>query len=498
MFPRLEPEVIEAHREEILPVNGFSGEALRAARAFPFYLGEELNLALCGEEGLFLADLLEKKLGKAVSNLYSVEEDLLLELIQKYYEPLEETEAEKEEQEEIADAEILRDLASEAPVVRLVNRLIREALEARATDIHFEPQKDGLRVRYRIDGVLHEVARHPRRLVAPVISRLKLMAKLNIAEHRLPQDGRILFRAGGQNLDIRVSVLPTVHGEGVVLRLLRREERILNLEGLGFFSDHLDTFKQLITNPNGIILVTGPTGSGKTTTLYAALALLNQPDRKIITIEDPVEYQIPGISQIQVKPEIGLTFAAAIRSILRHDPDIILVGEIRDLETAEIAVQAALTGHLVFSTLHTNDALGAVARLVEMGIESYLIAAATIGLVAQRLVRLLCPKCRKRRDPSPEFLKALELLPERPEKIICYEPIGCEYCAYTGYRGRMAIYEIIPVDPGLRRLILEERGEENLRQYTKEKGHLSLFQDGLRKAARGLTTFQEVVRVARM
>ncbi len=497
MFPRLTPELIESRKEEFFPVDGFGGEVLRAARAFPFFLGEELSLALCGEEGLFLADLLEKTLGRPVANLYQVDEDLLLELIQKYYEPVEEAEAEPEGEEEIADAELLKDLASEAPVVRLVNRIIREAVEARATDIHFEPQKDGLRVRYRIDGVLHEVARHPKRLVAPVISRLKLMAKLNIAEHRLPQDGRILFRTAGQNLDIRVSVLPTVHGEGVVLRLLMREERILSLDGLGFFPDQLDIFKELIAHPNGIILVTGPTGSGKTTTLYAALSLLNQPDRKIITIEDPVEYQIPGINQIQVKPEIGLTFAAAIRSILRHDPDIILVGEIRDLETAEIAVQAALTGHLVFSTLHTNDALGAVARLSEMGIESYLIAAATVGLVAQRLVRLLCPKCRRQREPSPEFLKALEALPEPPAEITCYEPVGCPHCAHTGYRGRMAIYEVVPVDARLRRLILEEKGEETLRDYVRSQGFLSLFQDGLRKAAKGLTTFQEVLRVAR-
>ena len=496
MFPALTPEFLDEHREDLLPVEGVSPEALRAARAFPFWLGEELCLALAGEDGLPLADLLERTLGRPVSRLFSAEEDLVLELVQKHYEAAEEAPP-PEEEEEIADAEVLRDLASEAPVVRLVNRIIREAVEARATDVHFEPQRDGLRVRYRIDGVLHEVARHPKRLIAPVISRLKLMARLNIAEHRLPQDGRILFRTGGQNLDIRVSVLPTVHGEGVVLRLLTREERVLNLEGLGLLPDHLALFRRLIEHPNGIVLVTGPTGSGKTTTLYAALSLLNQPDRKIITIEDPVEYQIPGINQIQVKPEIGLTFAAAIRSILRHDPDVILVGEIRDLETAEIAVQAALTGHLVFSTLHTNDALGAVARLAEMGIEPYLIAAATVGLVAQRLVRLLCPRCRRRREPSPEFLKALEARPDPPAEVVCYEPVGCDHCAHTGYRGRMAIYEIVPVDAALRRLVLEGRAEENLRAHARRQGHLSLFQDGLRKAARGLTTFQEVLRVAR-
>jgi len=497
-FPILSPEFFDSSREEIFPVEGLSPEALRANLVFPFYLGSELNLAFCEEKGLFFLDHLEKKLGQSVSNFYRAEQDFLLELIQKYYEAPLTSEEEGLAEEEIADVDLLRDLASEAPVVRLVNRVIREAVEARATDIHFEPLRDALRIRYRIDGVLHEVARHPKRLIAPVISRLKLMAKLNIAEHRLPQDGRILFRTGGQNLDIRVSVLPTVHGEGVVLRLLVREKRVLSLEGLGLFPDQHELFLHLISRPNGIILVTGPTGSGKTTTLYAAISLLNSPDRKIITIEDPVEYQIPGINQIHVKPEIGLTFAAAIRSILRHDPDIILVGEIRDLETAEIAIQAALTGHLVFSTLHTNDALGAVARLSEMGIESYLLAASAVGLVAQRLVRRLCPKCRRETKPSKEFLKALaEELPNYGEQVISYEPVGCDFCAGTGYRGRLAIYEIIPVDTILRRLILDEKGEEEMRKYARKKKYLSLFQDGLRKAAKGLTTFQEVLRVAR-
>ena len=495
-LPSLTSDFLESHREEMFPLEGVSAEFLRSVRVFPFYLGSELHLALADERALPLADYFEERFGQPVAGFLRAEEDIILELIQKYYEgapPEEETPGE----EEITDAELLRDLASEAPVVRLVNRIIREAVEARATDIHFEPLRDGLRIRYRIDGVLHEVATHPRRLTAPVISRIKLMAGLNIAEHRLPQDGRILFRTGGQNLDIRVSVLPTVHGEGVVLRLLLREEKVLTLEGLGLFPDHLELFRRLIEHPNGIILVTGPTGSGKTTTLYAALSLLNRPDRKIITIEDPVEYQIPGINQIQVKPEIGLTFAAAIRSILRHDPDIILVGEIRDRETAEIAVQAALTGHLVFSTLHTNSALGAVVRLVEMGIEPYLISAATVGLVAQRLVRLLCPECRREEEPGPEFLRVLSSLPNPPEETRFFVPVGCEHCAHTGFRGRMAIYEIVPVDARLRRFILDGAPEEEMQAHLRRQGHLSLFQDGLRKVAAGLTSFQELLRVTR-
>ena len=499
-LPSLGPELLEEKRQEIFPVDGLNPEALRANQVFPFYLGSELSVALSGEKGFLFADYLEKRFNQPISHYFFADEELILELIQKFYEtPAEEHEVQVDQEEkDVADVELLKDLASEAPVVRLVNRIIREAVEARATDIHFEPLKDSLRIRYRIDGVLHEISTHPKRFIAPVISRLKLMARLNIAEHRLPQDGRILFRTGGQNLDIRVSVLPTVHGESVVLRLLVREERILSLEGLGLFPDQYDTFVELISKPNGIILVTGPTGSGKTTTLYASISLLNTPDRKIITIEDPVEYQIPGISQIQVKPEIGLTFAAAIRSILRHDPDIILVGEIRDFETAEIAIQAALTGHLVFSTLHTNDALGAVARLSEMGIESYLIAASTLGLVAQRLVRRLCPKCRRKVPPGEEFLRALEEHFPGIEDIVCYEPVGCEFCAGTGYRGRLAIYEIVPVDQELRRLILDEKSEDEMKELARKKGFLSLFQDGLRKAARGLTTFQEVLRVAKV
>ena len=494
MLPRVTKADIEKLEEELLALEGLSASFLRTIRAFPYLENGSARVLVPSENDLLVADLLEKRTGQTFIPALA-DEELIFELIQKYYEE-EEIEVEASEEESLEDVELLKDLASEAPVIRLVNRLIREGVENRATDIHFEPLKEGLRVRFRIDGVLHDWSQQPKRLIAPVISRLKLMAKLNIAEHRLPQDGRIRFRVGGEDLDIRVSVIPTVHGEGVVLRLLTREGELLSLEKLGLEEDHYQLFRELLGHPNGIILVTGPTGSGKTTTLYAALSLLNTPDRKIITIEDPVEYQIAGINQIQVKPEIGLTFASALRAILRHDPDVILVGEIRDLETAEIAIQSALTGHLVFSTLHTNDALGAVARLHEMGVERYLISASVVGLLAQRLVRVLCPHCAKEAEPSPEFREALRALASPPAEIHYRVPVGCDRCARTGYYGRRAIYEIIPVDRKLRRLILQG-DEDGMREYVREQGHLSLFQDGLRKVAQGLTSFEEVLRVCR-
>ena len=494
MLSQITKADIENLEKSLFAVEGLQAPFLRTIRAFPFLEDGAARVLVPSEKDLLVVDLLEKKTGHNFSPALA-EEELIFELIQKYYEE-EEIEVEEGEEDSLEDIELLKDLASEAPVIRLVNRLIREGVENRATDIHFEPLKEGLRVRFRIDGVLHDWSQQPKKLIAPVISRLKLMAKLNIAEHRLPQDGRIRFRVGGEDLDIRVSVIPTVHGEGVVLRLLTREGGLLSLERLGLEEDHYQLFSRLLEHPNGIILVTGPTGSGKTTTLYAALTQLNTPDKKIITIEDPVEYQIAGINQIQVKPEIGLTFASALRAILRHDPDVILVGEIRDLETAEIAIQSALTGHLVFSTLHTNDALGAVARLHEMGVERYLISASVVGLLAQRLVRVLCPHCAKEAEPSPEFREALRALPSPPAEIHYRVPVGCDRCARTGYYGRRAIYEIIPVDRKLRRLILKG-DEDGMREYVREQGHLSLFQDGLRKVAQGLTSFEEVLRVCR-
>ncbi len=487
--------ILEEKAQDITPLEELEAAFLRALKAFPFYLEGNFYLLLPSADYLYMADLLERQIGRA-PQVFLAEEDYILELIQKYYEAPPEIETEGFGEEEPENLELLRDLASEAPVVRLVNRIIREAVELRATDIHFECLPHGLRVRYRIDGLLHEMAIHPKKLAAPVISRLKLMAGLNIAEHRLPQDGRIRFRVGGEDFDIRISTIPTVNGEGVVLRLLVRQKGLLSLEALGLEKDHYALFRELINQPNGIILVTGPTGSGKTTTLYAALSILNQPDHKIITIEDPVEYQLSGISQIQIKPSIGLTFAKALRSILRHDPDIILVGEIRDLETAEIAIQAALTGHLVFSTLHTRNALGAAVRLADMGVESYLIAASTVGFVAQRLVRVLCEHCCQEEDPPEPFLRALESLPNPPQEVRYRKAVGCPRCAGTGFWGRRAIYEIYPVDAALRRLILKNASEEDLQAWARQQGYISLFQDGLRKVAQGLTTYEEVLRVS--
>ncbi len=438
--------------------------------------------------------------------VYQASKEEIEQLIQEFYElqggDLEEVTRSAEEEvdfwEEV-DLEHLKDMASEAPVVRLVNLIIKKALERRASDIHFEPFEKDFRVRFRIDGVLHDVETPPKRLQAPILSRLKLMAKLNIAERRLPQDGRIKIKMGGNELDIRVSTLPTVFGESVVLRLLSKEEGILNLHELGLDEYMFDQFNSLIHLPYGIILVTGPTGSGKTTTLYAALSTINDVEKKIITVEDPVEYQLHGINQIQVKPQINLTFANVLRSILRQDPDVILIGEIRDRETAEIAVQASLTGHLVFSTLHTNDAIGAITRLRDMGTEAYLVSASLIGVLAQRLVRVLCPRCKALQPISPELKKRVvkEIggnLTDIPSDL--YQAKGCEYCAYTGYRGRVGIFELVPIDDDFGRLILKDTPENELEKLAQSKELRMLKQDGWEKVKRGITTLEEVLRVA--
>jgi general secretion pathway protein E len=392
-----------------------------------------------------------------------------------------------------ADVDHLRDLASEAPVIRLVNVLINRAVEQRASDIHVEPFEQELKVRYRIDGVLHDVDTPPRRLQAAIASRIKIMAKLNIAERRLPQDGRIKLRLMGKEIDLRVSTLPTLYGESVVLRILDRSSIVVNLETLGFPQDTLQDFTTLIHRPYGMILVTGPTGSGKTTTLYGALDKINRPDKKIITIEDPVEYQLFGVNQIHVKPSIGLTFASGLRSIVRQDPDVIMVGEIRDAETAEIAIQAALTGHLVFSTLHTNDASGAVSRLLEMGVESYLLASALLGVLAQRLVRRVCAKCARPAELGIEVLR--EMGGGSGEDVRAVEGTGCEECAQTGYRGRAGIYELLPVTDTVKGLILERASSGLIKDAAVKQGMRTLRDDGWRTVRTGVTTVAEVVRV---
>ena len=404
----------------------------------------------------------------------------------------------RDEEQDLGDIEHLKDLASEAPVVRLVNLLITHALEARASDIHIEPFESRLIVRYRIDGVLNEVESPPRRLSAAVISRVKIMANLDIAERRLPQDGRIKLRIQGKEIDLRVSTVPTMHGESVVMRILDKGGVPLDFASLGFDGKLLEAFLAALNQPHGILLVTGPTGSGKTTTLYTALDRLNQPDVKILTVEDPVEYQMPGINQIQVRPQIHLTFANALRSIVRQDPDVIMIGEIRDLETAEIAVQSALTGHLVLSTVHTNDAPATVNRLLDMGVEDYLLTSTVVGILAQRLVRALCSHCRKPYRALPEVVEQMGLARLAPPgEVTLYHPVGCEHCSGTGYHGRLGIMEMLPMTDRLRSLVMRHANSTDLRAAAVEEGMESMFENGLRKAVAGVTTVEEVLRVTR-
>ncbi len=396
----------------------------------------------------------------------------------------------KEEEEDIG---YLKDLASEAPIIKLVNLFITRAVEGRASDIHIEPFEDELKVRYRIDGVLHDIESVPKKLQAAIVSRIKIIAKLNIAERRLPQDGRIRIKIDEKEIDIRVSTIPVLYGESVVMRLLDREGIVIDLNILGFSPQTLSAFDQLIKKPNGIILVTGPTGSGKTTTLYGALDKINSPDKKIITVEDPVEYQLKGVNQIQVKPQIGLNFANTLRHIVRQDPDIIMIGEIRDLETAEIAIQSALTGHLVFSTLHTNDAPSAITRLLDMGVENFLLSSTIRGILAQRLVRVICMDC-KERDPSTVDKEQLNILGIRGDSTL-YRGKRCEKCAFTGYFGRSGIFELLLVDDDIRTLILRNADSNQIREAARRHGMKTLLEDGAEKVKAGITTLSEVLRV---
>jgi len=400
---------------------------------------------------------------------------------------------EEEEFEEVLGEDILAS-PEEAPTVQFINDILMTALRVRASDIHFEPFKDRMRIRFRVDGVLKTFKEIPVSKVPSVTSRLKIMANLDIAEKRLPQDGRIMVRVGGKEVDIRVSTLPTYFGERVVLRLLSKESILYSTKELGLLDEDYRLFEKLIHTPHGIVLVTGPTGSGKTTTLYAALSEINSEEINIITVEDPVEYQLDGISQVQVKPDIGLTFAGALRSILRQDPDVIMIGEIRDVETAEIAIQAALTGHLVFSTLHTNDSATSVTRLLDMGIEPFLVASSVVGVVAQRLVRKVCPYCKESYRPSLEELRELGI---EDFSGYFYRGKGCENCMGTGYLGRTAIYEILVVDGRIRKAILENRDSDEIKEIAVKAGMKTLRMDGAEKVKMGVTTPEEVLRVTR-
>jgi general secretion pathway protein E len=418
-------------------------------------------------------------------------EQEILDAIERYYSEgerqaaagLEEFNAEADE-----DLEHLRDMASEAPVIRLVNAMIGSAVEKRASDIHIEPFEREFRIRYRVDGVLQAQESPPRELKAAIISRVKLMAKLNIAERRLPQDGRIKIRTLGREVDLRVSTLPTLYGESVVMRILDRSagEQFYDLRKLGFTDEMLDRMEYFTQLPHGIFLVTGPTGSGKSTTLYSALKRINLTDRKIITIEDPVEYQMDGINQIHVNPQIGLTFAAGLRHIVRQDPDVIMVGEIRDRETADIAIRAALTGHLVFSTLHTNDAPSAITRLTDMGVENYLITSSLVAVLAQRLVRVICPRCKQ---PDGERISPLG------ETMMTWRGGGCDHCYRTGYRGRVGIFEMMQLNEEIRRLIMANEDASILTTAAKKNGMNTLREDGWDKVRKGISTVDEVMRV---
>ena len=382
---------------------------------------------------------------------------------------------------------------SDAPVVKLVNLIIQEAVALRASDIHIEPFADRVRVRYRIDGVLVERDSPPRRLLAPMLSRTKIMASIDIAEKRRPQDGRIKMNLHGRHYDLRLSMLPTVHGQSAVMRILDRGNIQVSIKDLGFGDEDYKRFQSIIKRPNGILLVTGPTGSGKTTTLYAALNELNRPDRKIITAEDPVEYYLPGVNQVEVKHQIGLDFARIIRAMLRQAPNIILVGEIRDHETAEIAIQASLTGHLVFSTLHTNDAPSAITRMIDIGVQPFLVASSVIAIMAQRLVRIVCPKCKEPDEPAAHEIKAAGLTPDRLATATFMRGRGCAHCNHTGYRGRLGIFELMKMNSAIREMTFKREPTQTVRRQARLLGMRTLLEDGIAKALKGVTTLDEVL-----
>jgi type IV pilus assembly protein PilB len=397
------------------------------------------------------------------------------------------------EEEEELKIDQLKALGEEAPIIRVVNMLILQAIRSGASDIHIEPQEDQVRIRFRIDGILHDITSTSIQVHPALVSRIKILSRMNIAERRLPQDGRFQVTVDNRTVDFRVSSLPTIFGEKIVMRILDKSTLLLDLDRLGFEEEDLEKFYRLIQHPYGMILLTGPTGSGKTTTLYSALNFINKPDLNIITIEDPVEYRLPGINQVQVRPKIGLTFASALRAIMRQDPDVIMVGEIRDYETAEIAIHAALTGHLVFSTLHTNTAAGALVRLQEMGIPSYLIASALVGVVAQRLVRKICERCKVAFEVRGPI--ARELTGGKEDHLVLFRGKGCPECNKTGYRGRIAVSEVLVMDDDLRALVLRNATEREITEKACEKGMRTLRENAIRKVLRGVTTLEEMYRV---
>jgi len=488
-----------------LDIGRLSPRFLRESRALPLAFSENaLQLAMADPGDDYIRAAVELAAGLPVQAQAAIPNEIE-QAIDRLYgqaEVASETDAVGEMTQAIdealeTDIERLRDLASEAPVIRLVNRIVADAVERRASDIHLEPFESHLRLRYRIDGVLQEGESPAARLKAAIVSRIKIMARLNIAERRLPQDGRMKVAIKGAQIDLRVSTLPSLFGEGVVLRILDRESVSLEFRSLGIAGAPLDRLLEGLERPNGIFLVTGPTGSGKTTTLYAALARLNREERKIITVEDPVEYQLDGVNQIQVKSSIGLSFANALRSILRHDPDIVLIGEIRDLETAQIAAQAALTGHLVLSTLHTNNAASSITRLLDMGVEDYLVTATVNGVTAQRLVRRLCENCKQSYEPDAALADHLGLTQAASGDVRLFRPVGCAVCNNTGYHGRTAIMETLVMDDRLRRIVIDHGDASEVHRAAVEAGMQTLYANGVEKALSGLTSVEEVLRVTR-
>jgi general secretion pathway protein E len=481
------------------------GDFFKLARMVPIQIdGRELLVATTDPLDLSRLHALELAVGLRVKPVLAREKEIAARIEAMYsstYAVSGNPEATAQPIEGIGDEEDvahLRDMASEVPVIRMVNQMLVRALESRASDVHIEPFENQLKIRYRIDGILHEIESPPRQLKAAIISRLKILAQLNIAERRLPQDGRIKTRLGGKDVDLRIATVPTLYGESVVIRLLERGQIFTQLDTMGFPAAPLARFNEMILKPHGMILVTGPTGSGKTTTLYGALQKINDPGKKIITIEDPVEYQLGGVNQIHVKPQIGLTFANGLRSIVRQDPDVIMVGEIRDAETAEIAVQAALTGHLVFSTLHTNDAAGAISRLLEMGVQDYLLSSSLLGVLAQRLVRRLCPSCRKEVPFAGLDGMPAELEFQNGNGLsTVWDAVGCAACSGTGYLGRVGIFELLPVTSEICKVIIQRADAGAIRNLAIQQGMRLLRDDGWDKVRQGMTTLAEVLRVTR-
>ncbi|OQA33816.1 MAG: Type II secretion system protein E [Candidatus Dependentiae bacterium ADurb.Bin331] len=478
---------------------------LRKNLVIPLIINDRITVVTANPLEYQPIDELTMLLGEEILVAVSTS-DMIIDAINRYY-PLEGTKQMIEELgeekgapeavdfAEIEDKDILS-MATEAPIIKLVNHILVQAVKRGASDIHIEPFEKEVRVRYRIDGVMYNAFNPPKRVQAALTSRIKIMANLNIAEKRIPQDGRIEIKVADKAIDIRVSVLPVTFGERIVLRLLDKSRTFAKLRDLGFSDRDYQVIERSIERPNGIIFVSGPTGSGKTSTLYAILSQLNTPDVNIVTVEDPVEYQMPGIGQVQVREKIGLTFAAALRSILRQDPDIVMIGEIRDQETAQIAIQAALTGHLVLSTIHTNNAPATITRLLDMGVEPYLIASSVVSILAQRLVRTLCPLCKKKYKPTPEEIESLGITQAQADTITFYQAVGCEECGNTGYKGRIAIFEVMEMTNEIAKLTMERADMALIRKEAIAQGMTMLVQDGLRKIKMGITTIQEVIRVA--